>query len=432
MKKVLIITYYWPSSGGAGVQRWLKFVKYLRDYGWEPIVYTPENPEAPAIDHSLEKEIPEGIAILKTKIWEPYSAYKKFVGRKKDDKIKSGFLSEKKTPSFTENLSVWIRGNLFIPDARKFWINPSIRYLTQYLKENPVDAMVSTGPPHSMHLIALGIKKKLNIPWLADFRDPWTNIDFYKDLRLTKRSDQKHHFLEKEVLKNADRIVVVSNGMVNDFHQIESRDYEVITNGFDTFSKYETSIQPDEKFSIAHIGSMAPTRNPEILWKALHEIILEEDVFKCDLSIKLVGQVDYSIRESLEKYELTNFTEIRPYLNHADVQSLQRSAQVLLLIINNSPNAKLVVTGKIFEYINSARPILCIGPKDGDAANILNETNTGFVADYNDLTSLKDELLKLYRKFKKGNLVAEGKNISQYSRKNLTGKLADVLNEMNP
>src|SRR5687768_9770887 len=173
-KKVLIITYYWPPSGGSGVQRWLKFVKYLRDYGWEPIVYTPSNPESPVNDDSLAKDIPSGITILKTEIREPYGLYKRFIGRKKDEKISAGFLTEKKKPKFAERIAVWVRGNFFIPDARKWWIKPSISFLSDYLTKNKVDAIVSTGPPHSMHLIAMGVKKKTGIKWLADFRDPWT------------------------------------------------------------------------------------------------------------------------------------------------------------------------------------------------------------------------------------------------------------------
>ena len=208
MKRVLIITYYWPPSGGAGVQRWLKFVKYLRNYGWEPIVYTAENGEMPVIDPSLEKDIPNNTTVLKTKIWEPYSFYKTFIGKKQNEKINASFLSENKKPSLTEKISVWIRGNFFIPDARKFWIKPSVKHLSNYLKSNPVDAIISSGPPHSMHLIALGIKKQFpKLKWVADFRDPWTNIDFYKELMLTSASDRKHKQLEKEVLLHADSVI---------------------------------------------------------------------------------------------------------------------------------------------------------------------------------------------------------------------------------
>ncbi|MFI5134679.1 MAG: hypothetical protein ACHQD9_02380, partial [Chitinophagales bacterium] len=186
MKKVLILTYYWPPSGGAGVQRWLKMVKYLPQFGWQPIVYTAKDAEYPIHDPSLEKDVPKEAEVIRQKIWEPYDLYKKFIGQKKEEKVYSGFLSEKKKPGFAQRASVWIRGNLFIPDARCFWIKPSRKFLISYLKKNPVDAMVSTGPPHTTHMIALGIKKKLNIPWIVDFRDPWTQIDFYNQLHLTR------------------------------------------------------------------------------------------------------------------------------------------------------------------------------------------------------------------------------------------------------
>lgn len=429
MKKVLVITYYWPPGGGAGVQRWLKFVKYLREFNWEPVVYTPQNPESPVIDPGLEAEIPEGITVLKKKIIEPYNLYKKFVGRKKDERIQAGFLSEKESPSLAENISVWIRGNLFIPDARKFWIEPSIKFLSKWIEKNPVDAIVSTGPPHSMQLIALGLKNKLKLPWLADFRDPWTSIDFYHDLKLTKSSDAKHHRLEKEVLSTADEVVVVSKGMAEDFKAIVPKEYAVITNGFDTELLSETSL-PAVKFSVAHIGSLVPARNPENLWKALKEITEEEKTFAGDLELKLVGPVDHSIKAKLELYGLNKYTTFISYLPHDDATALERKTQLLLLIINNTPNARLVVTGKLFEYLNSGRPILCIGPTDGDAAQIISETGTGLVVDFDDLAGMKVALLNFYIKYKNGNLKSEGKNIAKYSRKNLAKKLADQLDAM--
>jgi glycosyltransferase involved in cell wall biosynthesis len=430
MKKVLVITYYWPPSGGAGVQRWVKFVKYLPQFGWEPVVYTPENPEMPAIDHSLEHDIPEGIQIIKTKIREPYAAYKKFVGRSKDDPIKAGFLSEKKNPTLTEKISVWIRGNLFIPDARKFWIKPSVRSLTRYLQENQVEVIVSTGPPHSMHLIGREISQKLNIPWIADFRDPWTNIDFYKDLMLTQSSDRKHRQMEKEVLEKADRVIVVGKGMANDFKKTVNRDYHIITNGFDEADFDTGSVQPDTKFTFAHIGAMVPARNPVTFWKAIHELVLKDPDLANDLEIKLVGQVDYSVRELIDRLELQKYVRFIPYLPHNKAMKLQREVGVLLLVINNTPNAKMVVTGKIFEYIHSGRPILCIGPSDGDAAAVLSETETGIVYDYDDLAGIKNVIRSFYVKYKTGDLNVKGKNISKYSRQNLTNQLAEVLNSL--
>ena len=251
--------------------------------------------------YSLEKDIPEGIQVIKTRIWEPYSAYKRFVGRKKEDSIKGGFLSENKRPSLTEKISVWIRGNLFIPDARKFWIKPSVKFLTEYLSKNPVDAIVSTGPPHSMHMIALGIKEKLGIPWLADFRDPWTNIDFYDKLMLTDRSDKNHRRMEMKVLQHADKIVTVSYNWAKDFETICKKPIEIVTNGFDPDDFKHLNYQKQNKFQIVHLGSMNQDRNPENLWKALSELCEEDQLFKSMLRIIFIGQTDYAVFESVKK-----------------------------------------------------------------------------------------------------------------------------------
>ncbi len=431
MKKVLIITYYWPPSGGAGVQRWLKFVKYFRDFGWEPVVYTTENPEAPALDMSLEKDIPKGLTILKRKIWEPYSVYKRLAGIKPQEKIKTGFLSEKKKTTLIESVSIKIRGNFFIPDARKFWIKPSIKYLAKYLKENPVDAIVSTGPPHSMHMISLGIKKRLNIPWLADFRDPWTNIDFYEELKLSAKAKRKHHQQERSVLENADAVSVISQTMATDFERLFKRQYQVISNGFDEEDQIGLSeLVKDEKFSIAHIGSMNKARNPIALWKALAELISENKELRNDLEIKLVGPVDFSVKGYIEKYKLANFISYLDYTPHNEIIKVQKKSRILLLLINNTPNAKMVVTGKLFEYIASGTPILCVGPEDGDAANILKETKSGLISGFDDVDKLKGNILEYYNMFRNGNLEMKSEGASKFSRKNLTKNIADLLNRI--
>ena len=313
MKKVLVITYYWPPGGGAGVQRWLKFAKYLRNFDWEPVIYTAKNGEMPVIDESLEKDIPKNIIILKTKIWEPYNIYKLFIGRKKNDKINASFLSENKKTTFSEKLSVWIRGNFFIPDARKLWIKPSISYLKKYLEQNKIDVIVSSGPPHSMHLIALGLKNEFpNIKWIADFRDPWTNIDFYDELKLSKSSDKKHKALELKVLENADMILCIGNEMNEDFKKIypkQSEKFKVITNGYDEEDIFNGTLEKDKKFSIAHIGTLVKSRNPEVLWKVLKELTNENAVFKNELEIKLVGKVDINVIESIASYGLKDFVK---------------------------------------------------------------------------------------------------------------------------
>jgi glycosyltransferase involved in cell wall biosynthesis len=380
-KKVLIITYYWPPSGGGGVQRWLKFAKYLRDYNWEPVIYTVENGEYPEFDHTLEKDVPENLTIIKTKIWEPYLLYKKFIGQKSTDKINTGFLTEKKKPGLAERISVWLRGNLFIPDARKFWITPSIKYLLRYIPQNKINVVITTGPPHSLHLIGLKLKLQLNIKWLADFRDPWTNIDYYQDLKLTSYADKKHHNMEASVINNADVITVVGKTMKDEFEAAYKKKIEVITNGYDEHDIPDGNISLDKKFSIAHIGSMTKTRNPESLWQALRELVVEEKDFANHLQIELIGKADISVTESLTRNDLLKYFLKKDYLPHTQVTTAQQQAQVLLLVVNRTKNQKGILTGKLFEYILAKRPILCMGPVDGDAAEIIKDTNAGSVVE---------------------------------------------------
>lgn len=428
LPKVLIITYYWPPSGGAGVQRWLKTVKYLRQYGWEPVIYTPLNPESPSLDDSLLKDIPEGIEVIRRQIWEPYLLYKRFVGLKKNDRINAGFLSEKKKAGIAETVSVWLRGNLFIPDARKFWIKPSIRFLTSYLKKHRVDAIVSTGPPHSMHLIAMELNRRLSIPWLADFRDPWTEIDFYQDLKLSNYADAKHRRLEKKVLRSASSISVVSKSMAEGFRNIVDREYCVIPNGYDQDDFIQTSpIQPDSHFSLAHIGSLVPTRNPQLLWKVLSELANSNPGFSAFLEIKLVGKVDHSVLDNLDKFGLTRNLRKIDYLAHDKVLAEMQKSQVLLLLINQTQNSRGILTGKIFEYLASGRPILCIGPGDGDAAEVISQSGAGTTVEFNDEKRLRAEIERLYKAFRNNEPGRIASSTEAYSRKQLTAKIAEIL-----
>jgi len=430
MKKALIITYYWPPSGGAGVQRWLKFTKYLRDFGWEPMIYTPENPEAPAIDPSLEKDIPEGITILKTKIFEPYTAYKHFVGRKKSDSIKAGFLSEKKNPSLAEKISVWIRGNFFIPDARMFWIWPSIRFLTNYLKTNPVDAIISTGPPHSMHMIALGVKKTTNLPWLADFRDPWTNIDFYQDLMLTGIADKIHRKKELAVLKNADEVVTVSRNWAKDFQKLYNRRIEVITNGFDDEDFRDIKRTADKKFTVVHIGAMNKDRNPHMLWEAVGELLAGNPKMKDELEIKLIGANDHSVLSGISKHGLDQWVTTIREMPHEEVLKHTVSAQVLLLALNDTPNVSGIIPGKIFEYIAARRPILCIGPEDGDSAEIIREIGAGQTVDFGNKEKMKQILNGYFDLYMKNDLNNQSADFEKYSRRNLCVRITGLLDKI--
>ncbi|HHU33928.1 MAG TPA: glycosyltransferase family 4 protein, partial [Bacteroidetes bacterium] len=356
MKKVLIITYYWPPSGGSGVQRWLKMSKYLPEAGWQPVVYTAENAEYPVEDPSLEKDISPDAIVIKRPIVEPYSAYKKFLGIKKDKKIKAGFLSTEEKSSFKENIARWIRGNLFIPDARCWWVRPSVKYLLSYLANNPVDAVISTGPPHSMHLIGLKLHEKTGLPWIADFRDPWTEIDFYDELRLTRWADRKQREMEREVLTKATKVVTVSRNWAEGLEQLGAENVVVIENGFD-FSpeKLKDTVPLTQKFTISHVGIIGPSRNAPNLWKVLGQMVRETDGFKNDLEIRLIGQVDFSVTKSLQEHGLSQNSVIMPYIPHEEVMNKQFESQILLLLINNTKNSKGILTGKFYEYLYAGR-----------------------------------------------------------------------------
>ncbi len=432
MRRVLIITYYWPPSGGSGVQRWLKMSKYLSENGWQPVIYTAKDAEYPVEDPSLEQDVAPEAEVIRRPIVEPYNFYKKFLGMKKGEKVKAGFINEgEKKNGWKENLSVWLRGNLFIPDARCWWVKPSVRFLKRYLKEHPVDAMISTGPPHSMHLIAKALHKKFNIPWIADFRDPWTDIDFYKDLKLTRCADKKHHRLENQVLTEATKVVTIGWDCAKGLESHGAKDVVVITNGYDDLGKIcvKTDENPSLRdhqslpFTMSHIGIIGENRNPETLWQAISELADK------DLKIRLIGQVDNSVIESIKRNNIEKFVEIVPYIPHNQVIEEQAKSDVLLLFVNNTPNAKGILTGKIFEYMASGRPILCIGPEDGDSARILNETQTGITVDFNDKEKMKSVILDYISKFQENQLITERKEaVEKYSRRNLTKEFVKILN----
>ncbi len=434
MKKVLIITYYWPPTGGAGVQRWLKFSKYFRQFGWEPIIYTPSNPDFPINDETLLKDIPNDLTVLKTQITEPYDIYRKIMRKKKTETVNQGFLSEGKENTLMQSAMIWVRGNFFIPDARKFWIKPSISYLSDYIIKNKIDAIISTGPPHSMHLIAMGLKQKFNLPWIADFRDPWTQIDFYSQLKLSSFADNKHKKLEHQVLTHADKVVTISPSCGKDLEKLGNRKVDVITNGFDTDDFTPIAIGVDspmlEGFLFHHIGALNKDRNPYTLWKVLGELCKENPDLKRDLVIKFTGKTDAIAFESLKQNGILDNSQKTDYLPHSDVVKLMAQSPVLLLALNNTPNNAGVLSGKLFEYLAAKRPIFGIGLPDADAAAILKNTHAGTMVHFDDYEGTKKAVVELYQKYKTNQLFINSTSIDKYSRENCAKDYANLLNKI--
>jgi glycosyltransferase involved in cell wall biosynthesis len=426
MKKVLIITYYWPPSGGGGVMRWLKMSKYLPEFGWKPIVYTPSNPDSSVFDNSLVAEIHPEIEEIKTPIWEPYNVYRKITGTKTNTKFKAGYISEASSGNWKSKLSVFIRGNFLIPDPRKFWIKPSVKFLTKYLKENPVDLIISTGPPHSMHLIALGLKRKFDIPWIADFRDPWTDIDFYSRLRLTKWADRKHKKLERKVLFQANHVVTVSPGCAADMDKLGNKKTVVINNGFDPEDYVGLPNKLDSDFTITHFGAFNKDRNPSSLWLALRKLTERIPEFKTYLKIQMIGQTDDSVLKNIKENGLGDCILLTGHLPHKEgLQQLAKS-QILLLPLNDAPNVKGILPGKMYEYLALRRPVLAIGPTDADYAKIIAETKSGTAHNFNDVEGIMNTLEEYFNLYRQNKLQIKSDSFEKYSRRNLAKKFIEL------
>ena len=436
MKRVLIISYYWPPTGGSGVQRWVKFAKYLPSEGWQPVIYTPENPEQLAVDASLEAEIPAEAEVIKTPITEPYEIYKKVLrksGHSKEAVEVNPVNAQNK--SFLQKVAMWVRGNFFRPDPRCMWIGPSVRYLKKYLQEHPVDLIVSTGPPQSMHLIGRRLALETGLPWVADFRDPWTKIFYFKHLSMTRGTERWHKKMEKKVLDDASVVVAVSPLVQQEFQAMTQTPVELITNGFDEcdFASekcHEAEGGPDREFCITHTGLFAADGNPTVLWEVLGEKYAADETFRKALRIKLIGKTDDNIIAALNQAGLQDAVEDLGYQPHTEAVTQQRKASLLILPLRKEPEYKAVLPGKLFEYLASWRPVLGIGQPDGAMSMILNTTKTGVVLDWEDKASIARYIDFCWERHLAGKLTVEDADISQFTRRNLTRRMAQLFDSL--
>jgi len=424
MKKVLIITYYWPPAGGPGVQRWLKFVKYLPEFNIEPIVYCPKYPFYPTIDNSLCNDINKKLTVLKHPIKDPIKILNKFFRRKVNNYSK-GIIPKVKKQNFFDRLLIFIRGNFFIPDSRVFWVKPSFKFLSNYIYNNHIDIIITTGPPHSVHMIGLQLKNKFNLKWFSDFRDPWSAIGYHSNLKLKSFTKKKHLKLEKEILSKSDHIIVTSDRTKELYTGYTTNPISVITNGFDTEIKNKLDL--DTNFTLTHVGFLSNQRNPQILWDVLSEMIKEVKGFKEKFKLVLVGDVAPEILNSINFAGLNSYLKLSPPVPHTEAVNYQNRSQVLLLIEANTISASYIIPGKLFEYLSSGRPIIGIGPELSDINSILNQTSTGIYFNYSEHKKLKSHILDLFLSYNKNNLKITAKNIQKYSRYNCTKKLSEIL-----
>lgn len=413
------------------MQRWLKFSKYLPDFGWQPVIYTPENPSFDLKDESLEADVHEKAVVLKKKIREPLEIYKKLRPGGKGKAVKQGVVNDQNSQSFLSKLVIWVRGNLFFPDPRKYWVKPSVKFLRNYIGENDIEVIVTTGPPHSMHLIGMHLKEIYGekLRWLADFRDPWSEWDILKELKTTRPVMKRHAKLEKKVLRLADEVITVSKSLSEALGKIAGRKVRIITNGFDKDDIKLKSVSQSGKFTISHIGLMNELRNPGSVWQALRELCIENSAFNEDLEIFLAGAVSSFILEELEKdVHLSDKVKYINYLSHEKVFAQYSQSAILLLLVNTSSNARWILPGKAFEYIAVNRPVLALGAKGIDLEHLLREAGHDSFYEYADKAAIKAFILNTYQDFRNSIVKDYGQFSDRYERRELSRQLSDLLN----
>lgn len=429
--KVLIITYYWPPSGGSGVQRWLKFVKYLPQVGWQPYVFTPENPSFDIKDPSLLKHVPDEVEVIHFPIWEPYDAFfkiSKIVGGASSNKPTAVVGSKKK--SVFQRVSTWVRGNFFIPDPRKFWVRPSVEFLEEFLEANAITRIITTGPPHSMHLIGLKLKQRNpKIMWVADFRDPWSEWGFLDTLALTSFARKQHKKLEAKVLKTADRVITITPFYVRHFTRLGNRKVDLLTNGFDEDDFRDMVYAKADRFVIRHVGIVNEKCDPRPFMQALAEWYHENPEMSGKVVVEFIGEVhpDFKrfVMESDALRDLVNFNGSIP---HGELMKRYGSSSLLLLVLTGYKDAEGYMPGKLFEYIATGLPILGIGPEQGDAANLLNESGAGRMLDGAQKEAIKQHLSFRYHEWRTSTTpIVKKSSASAYSRKALAQRLIELL-----
>jgi glycosyltransferase involved in cell wall biosynthesis len=421
MNKVLIVTYYWPPSGGAGVQRWLKFAKYLPEFGWEPLILTvdPAYAAYPVTDYSLVNELPPSLKVYSTPALDYFSIYKK-----DQTKIPSAGFANNTDKSFKGKILRFVRGNFFIPDPRKGWNNYAVKRACELIKAEGINHVITTSPPHSTQLIGLRIKKKFpDIKWIADLRDPWTDIYYYKQFYPTLFSKAIDLKYEKSVLKNSDKIITVGSSLKTLFSSkikdLEQK-VEVITNGYDQSDFNEVPVSNPSRFTLTYVGTLSDIYPIEGLIPALKTLHSSGK----DFLLRFVGTVSEKTRKMIESEIPAKYLEFLPYAIHSEAIKYMMNTSLLILIIPLHQSSKSIITGKIFEYLASGKPILCLGPVDGDAAEIISKCKAGRTFSYFDTANIS----KFVKNIDSHPVTSDKQAVQNYSRYNLGKHIAEILN----
>jgi glycosyltransferase involved in cell wall biosynthesis len=421
-KRVLIITYYWPPSGGSGVQRWLKFAKYLPEAGWEPVIFTPENPDFDLQDTTLLEEVPSQLEVIRFPIWEPYQLFTKVKGK---SKTHPGRLLEQKEKGILEKIAIWMRANLLVPDPRVFWVKPSVKFLEDLILSGQFQAIITTGPPHSLHLIGLKLKQKTGVFWLADFRDPWSQWEFLDSLPMVSFVRKRHEKLEQDVLQHADVVTTISPTFQRDLARIGNRVIDLLTNGYDP-TDIPVDFVPQAKIAgklrLVYSGIIDSIRNPIPLLEAIKA---EFETKNENVEMSFVGKVSDALREFVAQDTwLQARIHFVGYVSHQEVFGYYGQADALVLVLTDTKNAQGNIPGKLFEYLATGVPVLALGDPEGDSAMILQDSGSGKVISHSDQKGIRNRLRELYES--EQGMVDLG-NLEKYSRRNLSFQLADFL-----
>jgi len=424
MNKVLIVTYYWPPSGGAGVQRWLKFSKYLPEFGWEPIILTvdPESAAYPVTDFSLKEDLPSSIKVYSTPAINYFGIYKKDIS-----KIPSAGFANSIDNTLKGKLLRFIRGNFFLPDPRKGWNKYAYKKACELIETEGIKNIITTSPPHSTQLVGLKIKKKYPaLNWIADLRDPWTDIYYYKQFYPTFFSKLIDLGYEESVLRKADKIITVGASLKNLFSAkvkgIESKT-EVITNGYDKDDFSGMIAETPSKFTITYVGTLSDIYPVDGFLNALYSFKEKRNEF----ILRFIGTVSQKQKDLIQSKTGASIVEFIPYVDHTEAIKYMLNTSVLLLIIPDHQSNKSIITGKLFEYLASGKPIVCLGPADGDAAVIIEITGHGITFSYADSKGISEYLSTLIS----GISIIEKRSPEVFSRMELTRKIIPLFSNCN-
>ncbi|MGC6429366.1 MAG: hypothetical protein ACON4Y_02690 [Flavobacteriales bacterium] len=424
MKKVLIITYYWPPGSGSGVQRFLKFTKYLNSFGWQPVILTVKNGNFTSIDHTLLEDIPNNTPVYRSYSLEPFYWYNLLLKRKSNSSTAGSIgIGDK---SVIQKIALYIRANFFIPDARIGWNRLAYRVAKKIFKQHKIDAIITTGPPQSTHLIGERIKNNFNLPWIVDLRDPWTTVFYNSLFPRTENSKLKDKRMEDRIVKSADAITVVSEGLVSEF-QSRNENISLIYNGYDESDFNITKRKSIDKFKITYVGNLMSNQNIESFWAALSNLINKNKIFKEKIVLELVGNIDPSVYLSIKQFGLKSYIKKVGFVDHHQSVKHMINSDLLLFVIPNSEDNFKIITGKLFEYLATGNDILSIGPIEGDASKILKKLNHFSMIDYTNVSEIENTILDSFNLKKREYKM---NHISKYSRYKQTEKLADLLNKI--